>query len=316
MAANTATTTEKQPERTGYIYVALAADVAVAIAKLIVGLFAGSTAMLAEAAHSFADTTNQIFLLVGIRLSDRPADEEHPYGHGKEQVFWAFLAAIFIFVSGGFFSLYEGLRRVFGGEEHTGSFWPSYIVLGLSFLFAAGSLVVAWREVRQQVRELGLTLPRFLREVPALTVKTSFYSDIAAVLGLVIAAAGLGLSQLTGNASFDGIASVLIGIILVVVALVLGLDARDLLLGSSASPETQRTVRRTIEEFPEVVGIVELLTMELGLSSVLVTGRIDLRDGLTTDDIEGLLVRVGQRVREAVPDVRNIYLEPRPSRRP
>ncbi len=199
MSSKSGANAEDTTESPGYIYVALAADVAVAIAKLVVGLLAGSTAMLAEAAHSFADSTNQVFLLVGIRLSGRPADEAHPYGHGKEQVFWAFLAAIFIFVSGAFFSLYEGMRRVFSSEEHQGSFWPAYLVLGLSFLFAVGSLIVTWREVHHRTQELRLNFVQFVREVPALTLKTTFYSDIAAVLGVVIAAVGLVLLQLTGN---------------------------------------------------------------------------------------------------------------------
>ena len=301
-----------KPESTTYIYVALVADLVVATAKLIVGLVAMSTAMLAEAAHSFADTTNQIFLLIGVRLSDRPADEERPYGHGKERVFWAFLAAIFIFVSGSFFSLYEGIRGILDPTAHSGPLWPSYVVLFLSFLFAVWSLVAAWREVRHQLREQDVTLSQFIRDVPAVTLKTSFYSDIAAVVGVLIAAIGLALSEATGNTRFDGMASVVIGVILVVVALILGLESRDVLLGSAAAPRSRRAIRGAIESFPEVDAIVEVLTMQLGLNSVLVTGQIDIIDGLTTDDIERLLPEIAQRVREAAPEVRNIYLEPHP----
>lgn len=311
VARDQAAESESRAENPVFVYVALAVDLAVAVSKLVVGLIAGSTAMLAEAAHSFADTTNQIFLLVGIKLSDRPADEEHPYGHGKDRVFWAFLAAIFIFVSGAFFSLYEGIQRLFHGEQHGGSFWPAYIVLGLSLLFDLGSIVVSGREVKRRARNLGMPMIPYLREFPALTLKTTFYSDIAAIFGVVIAAIGLFLLQLTGNAVFDGIASVLIGIILVVVALVLILDARDLILGSAANPRTRQTIRTAIESFPEVASIIELLTMRLGLASVLVTGKIDLKDGLTTDDIEGLLARLTAKIQEAAPEVKNVYLEPR-----
>ena len=294
------------------MYVALAADVAVAIAKLVVGLLAGSTAMLAEAAHSFADSTNQVFLLIGVKLSDRPADEQHPYGHGKERVFWAFLAAIFIFVSGALFSLYQGIQRIVAGEQHEGSFWPSYLVLGLALLFDVGSLVITWWEVDHRAQDLELDVVRFLRDVPAMTLKTTFYSDIAAVLGVVIAAIGIALLQATGNAVFDGLASVVIGLILIAVALILGLGARDLLLGSAASPRTQQQIRGAIESFPEVAAIVELLTMRLGLRSVLVTGEIAIRDGLTTDEIEQLLLEVTKRIRDVAPEVKNIYLEPHP----
>ena len=288
----------------------MAVDLAVAVSKLAVGLLAGSTAMLAEAAHSFADTTNQVFLLVGIKLSGRPADEEHPYGHGKDRVFWAFLAAIFIFISGAFFSLYEGIQRLLHGERHDGAFWPGYLVLGLALMFNIGSLIFAWREVRRRVDESGLSLAQFLRDSPALTVKTTFYSDIAAVLGVVIAAAGLVLFQLTGNAVFDGASSVLIGIILVTVALVLGIESRDLLLGSAAPPATQREIRRVIESFPETTSINELLTMQLGRSSILVTGKINVRDGLTTDEIEDFLQTAASRIQASAPEVRNIYLQP------
>lgn len=300
---------ESTPESTLFVYVAMAVDLAVALSKLVVGLIAGSTAMLAEAAHSFADTTDQVFLLVGIKLSDRPADEEHPYGYGKDRVFWAFLAAVFIFVSGAFFSLYEGIQRLFHKGPHEGSFWPAYLVLALSLLFDIASLLFTWREVRRRAKGQGLRVTRFLRDVPALTVKTTFYSDIAAVVGVLIAGIGLYLFQITGNAVFDGAASALIGIILIAVAFVLGLEARDLILGAAASPETRGKIRRAIERCHEVAAIIELLTMRLGLASVLVTGKINVRDGLTTDEIERLLERLTTQIQEAAPEVKNVYLE-------
>jgi cation diffusion facilitator family transporter len=301
---------EQQTENTVFVWVGLGVDIAVAVSKLVVGLVAGSTAMLAEAAHSFADTTNQVFLLVGIKLSDRPADEDHPYGHGKDRVFWAFLAAIFIFVSGAFFSLYEGIRHLFEGEDYTGDFWPSYLVLGLSLIFDLVSLVISGREARRRATHVGLSLLEFLRQYRALTLKTTFYSDIAAVLGVVIAALGLFLLQLTGDVFFDGLASILIGLILVAVALVLVLNARDLILGAAAVPGVRKQIRAAIASFPEVTTIIELLTMELGLSSVLVTGKVELRDNLTTDEIEALMRRITARVKADAPEVKNLYLEP------
>lgn len=296
-------------ESVTYIYIALAGDIIVAVAKLVVGLLAGSTAMLAEAAHSFADCTNQIFLLVGVSLSDRPADEGHPYGHGKERVFWAFLAAIFIFVSGAFFSLYEGIRGLLSGEAHHGSFLPAYIVLGFSLIFNVVVLIVTGREVRHRTRSLNVGLLQFVREEPAPVLKTTFYSEIAAVLGVVVAAVGLALVQATGNTVYDGAASVVIGLILIAVAISLVLDARNLILGAPAAPRTQRKIRDAIGEFPGVA-IVELLTMRLGLKSVLVTGRIDISDELQTGEIEELLMRMERHIQDAVPEVKNLYLEP------
>lgn len=294
------------------VLVALGANAAIATAKFGVGLVTGSAAMLAEAAHSVADTVNQGFLLVSINLSDNPADEDHPYGYGKERFFWAFLAAVFIFVAGAFFSLYQGIQKLFNGGEHHGSFWPSYVVLGLAFVFDAVVLVLAVREARRQANELEVGIGQFLRETTDVTLKTALYEDVAATTGVVIAAGGLALLQITGNAVFDGLASVLIGVVLIAVAIMLGRQTRDLLLGSSAAPRTRDAIRGAIREFPEVESVVDLLTMQLGLDSVLVTGEINIRDDLTTDEIEGLLARLSTRIREAAPEVKNIYLEPHP----
>ena len=292
------------------VLAALGANTAIAAAKLGVGLATGSAAILAEAAHSAADAVNQIFLLVSINLSDNPADEEHPYGYGKERFFWAFLAAVFIFVAGALFSIYQGIQKLIEGGDHHGAFWPGYLVLGLAFVFDGAVLVIGVREARHQARELGTDLIGFMRESTDVTLKTALYEDIAATTGVLFAIAGLVLLQITGNPVFDGLASIVIGLILVVVALLLGRETRDLLIGSSASQRTRTAIRGAIAEFPEVVTVVDLLTMQLGLNSVLVTGELNIRDGLTTDEIESLLRRLAGRIRETAPEVQNIYLEP------
>ena len=299
------------------VYAALAADAAIAVAKLGVGLLTGSAAMLAEAAHSAADTVNQVFLLVGINLSDNPADEEHPFGYGKDRFFWAFLAAVFIFVAGGMFSFYEGAQKLLVEGEHRHTvFWPSYLVLGLAFLFDGSVLSFALREARRQAREAQMDLWAFLRESPDVTLKTALYEDSAAIIGLLLATGGLVLLQVTGDPMFDGISSILIGVVLFAVAIMLGRETRDLLLGASASPRTQQAIRAAIAEFPDITSVFNLLTMQLGLKSVLVTGEINICDDLTTDEIEGLLVRVAVRMRQLAPEVKNIYLEPHPVPRP
>ena len=292
------------------VLAALGANALIASGKLAVGLLTGSAAMLAEAAHSAADTVNQVFLLVSITLSDNPADEEHPYGHGKERFFWAFLAAIFIFVAGAFFSIYHGIEKLMAGGEHHGDYWPSYLVLGIAFVFDAIVLVLALRTAKSEAKAVGMGTRDYLRETTDVTLKTALYEDVAATTGVVIAAGGLFLLQVTGNAIYDGIASILIGIILVAVAIMLGKETRNLLLGSSASPRARKAIRGAIEEFPEVTHVVNLLTMQLGLDSVLVTAEITIQDRLTTDEIEQLLRRVTQRIREAAPAVKNVYLEP------
>jgi len=292
------------------ILVALGANATIATGKFAVGFLTGSAAMLAEAAHSVADTVNQGFLLISINLSDNPADEEHPHGYGKERFFWAFLAAIFIFVAGAFFSVYQGFQKLLDGGAHEGAYWPSYLVLGLAFVFDMGVLILALRTARDGANEMGVGLLDFLRETSDITLKTALYEDAAATVGVLIAAIGLALLQVTGNPVFDGVASILIGIILIAVAIMLGRETRDLLLGAAASPRTREAIRTAIAEFPEVTAVVEVLTMRLGLDSVLVTGEITIADGLRTDEIEQLLRRITSRIREAAPEVNNVYLEP------
>lgn len=292
------------------ILVALGANATIATGKFAVGFLTGSAAMLAEAAHSVADTVNQGFLLISINLSDNPADEEHPHGYGKERFFWAFLATIFIFVAGAFFSVYQGIQKLVDGGEHHGAFWPSYLVLGLAFAFDGVVLILAFRAARDGAREMGVGLRDFLRETSDVTLKTALYEDAAATTGVVIAAIGLAFLQITGNPIFDALASILIGIVLIAVAIMLGRETRDLLLGASASPRTREAIRSAIAEFPEVTLVVELLTMRLGLNCVLVTGEITIEDGLKTNEIEHLLRKVTSRIREAAPEVNNVYLKP------
>lgn len=297
------------------VLAALGANAVVAASKLAVGLVTGSVAMLAEAAHSLADTVNQGFLLVSIRLSDNPADEEHPFGYGKERFFWAFLAAVFIFVAGAFFSLYEGIQKLFSGGEHHGPFWPSYLVLGVAFLFDGGVLLVALREARNRAREAGLGLREFLAESSDVTLKTALYEDSAATVGLLTAAIGLALLQITGNPIFDGLASIVIGLILIWVAIMLGRETRDLLLGAAAPPRVRKEIDAAIRSFPQVERVTRVLTMQLGLDSLLVTGELRLADDLTTDELENVLQEITARIRSVAPDVQNVYLEPSPPSR-
>ncbi len=296
----------------GVILAALGANAAIASGKLAVGLVTGSTAMLAEAAHSVADTVNQGFLLVSINLSDNPADEEHPYGYGKERFFWAFLAAVFIFVAGAFFSIYQGIQKLIDGGEHEGSYWPSYLVLGLAFVFDLVVLVIALRQARSDAAAAGQGVRAYLSETTDVTLKTALYEDLAATTGVVLAAGGLLLLQITGEPVFDAVASILIGIVLIGVAIMLGRETRDLLLGSAAAPRTREAIRGAIGEFPEVESVVDLLSMQLGLDSVLVTAELNIRSDLSTVEIEGLLQRLTERIRAAAPEVKNVYLEPHP----
>lgn len=294
------------------VYAALVANGAITCAKLAVGVITGSAAMLAEAAHSFADSINQVFLLVSINLGNQPADEEHPYGYGKERFFWAFLAALFIFIAGAVFSFYEGLHKVLDpAMQHVGLGW-AYLVLLAAFVFDLAVLVIALREARAQARRAGLTLREYLRESSDTTLKTALYEDAAATIGVVLAALGLYLSQALASPMFDGLGSMAIGVVLIGVAVMLGREARGLLLGMAAPPRVRAAIRAAIGGFPEVSKVITVLTMQLGPESILVTGEINVKDELRTDELEALLGRIEARVREVAPSVQNIYLELHP----
>jgi len=302
-------------ESKGAVLAAMGANLAIAVGKLVAGLFTGSGAMLAEAGHSFADTGNQVFLLIGLNLSNTRADEKHPHGYGKEAFFWSFLAAVFIFVAGSTFSFYEGIRTLIQGDEHArgaGELALGFGVLGMAFVFEGVSWSVAVRTLVRSARGMGWSIVRYIREAPDLTIKTVFWEDSAALTGLILAALGLGVSEATGNELWDGLASCGIGVVLAAAALILGMQSRSLLLSASANPETRAKIRETVDSFPEVRGIVRMLTVQLGSHSVLVNGELEVDRSLTTLQIEDLMARIDRRINELVPEVKDTFWELHP----
>jgi cation diffusion facilitator family transporter len=299
-------------ESRGAVLAAMAANLAIAVAKLVAGILTGSAAMLAEAGHSTADTVNQVFLLLGIRLSETSPDERHPHGYGKEAFFWSFLAAIFIFVAGAVFSVYEGVRTLVQESNHHRTHLElgiAYGVLGTAFLFESASYTVAVRTIRRSARQRGWSTRRYLRDSPNLTAKTVFFEDAAALSGLAIAALGLTLSELMHTEVWDGVASLGIGVLLAAVAFMLGVQSRRLLLGASANEETIVAIRQTVAEFHEVEGVVRLLTMQLGSHSVLVTGELRVRTELSITAVEGVISRLDSRLLQTAPEVKETFWE-------
>jgi cation diffusion facilitator family transporter len=292
------------------VYIALAANAGIGIAKLAGGLISGSSAMLAEAAHSAADTTNQLLLLASLNLAERPPDEEHPFGYGKERFFWSFLAAVSIFVSGALFSIYEGLHRIFGSSSEEGSVGIAFAVLAIGLVLEGSSLIRAARQAESEAEHRRRSFARHLRVSRDPTVKTVVFEDSAAVIGLLLAAVGLGLTTLTGNVFWDGLASVLIGVLLAVVAFILGRDTKGLLIGEGALPEERDAIMRVFDEHPRVLSLEELLTMALGPASLLVAARLDFVPGLDSDAVEETADDLEQRLRDAVPEVTEVFLDP------
>lgn len=292
------------------IIAAFVANFCIAIAKFVAGFISGSSALLAEGAHSVADTVNQVFLYVSLYLGRRPPDEEHPYGHGKDRFFWSLLVSVGLFIAGAVFSVYEGVTAILGGGgEGHGSFLIGYIVLGVAFVFEVGALTVAIREFRHAARAEERSFRRHFKVTRNTTLKVPLYEDAAALTGLVIAAAGLFLTQTTGNSIYDGLASVGVGFVLIFVAWELGTDSRALLLGESVLPEDRERLDEIVRSFPEVRDILRLITMHLGPDSVLVNAEVHLEEGLETDQIEDLLERITQEIRREMPEVRHTFIE-------
>jgi cation diffusion facilitator family transporter len=298
------------------VYAALAANALIAVSKFVAGIISGSAALLAEGAHSVADTVNQLFLLISLPLSKNSPDREHPYGHGKDRFFWSLLVAVGLFVAGTVFSVYEGISKIVEGSDEQGSFFIGYIVLGAAFVFESGALLVSAREFRRTAQEANLRFREHFRTTRNTTMKVPLYEDVAALVGLVIAAAGLFFTQLTSNTVYDGIASIGIGAVLSVVAFQLGSDSRKLLIGAAAPQEDRKRVHEAIAAFEEVNEILRLLTMHLGPNAVLVNAEIHVVDGLDTDQIEDLIERVTDAIREAMPEADQVFIELRPPQQP
>src|SRR4051812_9497494 len=209
-------------ESTATVLVAITANLGIAIAKGVAGALSGSAAMISESAHSLADTTNEALLLVAVKRSNRPADERHQFGYGRERYFWTLLAAVGIFVGGGVFSVLQGVRELRSPGHEGGHFTLTYIVLGVSFVLESVSWLQAFRQLRQDAQRVDRHFRRQLWETSDPAVTTVFFEDTAALAGLVLAGAGVALHQATGNNVWDGTASVLIGLLLAAVALALG----------------------------------------------------------------------------------------------
>ena len=311
MAANKAASDEERGTKRS-VLAAFVANFLIAISKFVAGFISGSAAMLAEGAHSVADTVNQVFLLISLPLSKSAPDREHPYGHGKDRFFWSLLVAVGLFVAGAVFSVYEGITKITGESEGGESFLIAYVVLGAAFVFESGALVVSTREFLKSARDENRSFWGHFRTTRNTTMKVPLYEDAAALAGLAIAAAGLLLTQLTGNHVYDGIASIGVGVILGFVAFELGADSRALLLGEAVPPEDEERLREIMTSFEEVTDVLRLLTMHLGPDAVLVNTEIHVVDGLETDQIEDLLERITQRMREEMPEVVQTFIELHP----
>jgi cation diffusion facilitator family transporter len=289
------------------VVVALLANLGIAVAKFVGFLITGASAMLAEAFHSVADSGNQAMLLGGSRLARREPDRAHPFGYGQVRYFAAFLVAVVLFTLGSLFSFYEGYQKL----RHPHGLESPLVALAILTV----ALVLEGVSLRTAVREASplrgdQSWWSFIRTTKQPELAVVLLEDTAAELGLSLAFVGVGLAALTGDPLYDGLGTLGIGALLAVVAIVLGIEMYSLLLGEAASPQEQATIRQTIAGTAEVARLIQLRTMHLGPEELLVVATMELRPELSSEDAARLIDEVQERLREAVPSARIIYLEP------
>lgn len=292
---------------TKVVIVAFVMNLGIAIAKYIGFLLSGSAAMLAEAVHSVADTSNQLFLYLGIRRSRRQASQRHQFGYGMEQYVFSFLVAILIFSLGGAYSLYEGIHKLMHPSDTISHPEINLMILGIGIILEGYSSWIATREFRKV--KGSMTFFQYLRRTKDQVLVTVLFEDYAALLGLSIAAAGIGGYLVTDNVMFDSIATIMIGVLLVFIAVFLYREAKSLLVGEAADPEDQKKIRASFDGHDGVVALKELLTMHLASDQILVNAHVKFKDGLTLEEVEDIIDDIEEQIVAAVPDVYKIFIE-------
>lgn len=290
------------------IYGALIANLLIATIKFIAAGFTGSSAMLSEGIHSTVDTGNQLLLLLGISRSKIQPDRKHPFGHGKELYFWTLIVAILIFGLGGGMSVYEGISHLQHPNQLQDPFW-NYMVLGAAAVFEGAALYIAVKKFNQQKGHEGFWKELRLSKDPSLFVV--IYEDTAALTGIVIAFLGVYLGHLFQNPFFDGIASVLIGILLAVVAIIMVIESKNLLVGESAEPGITNSIFRLVAEDRDVVRLNRPLTMHLSPDEILLNLDVEFRQDLETPDTAAAIDRIEKAIKRSFPEVSRISIEAR-----
>lgn len=289
------------------IVAALLANLGIAVTKFIAWVFSGSSSMLAESVHSLADTGNQFLLLLGGRKARRKADEEHPFGYGRERYVYAFVVSIVLFSVGGVFSLYEGFEKL--AHPHPIEVpWLPILVLVIAIVLESFSFRTAIKESNHVRGKQGWV--QFVRHAKAPELPVVLLEDLAALVGLVLALFGVGLSIITGNGIFDGIGTLCIGVLLVLVALALGVETKSLLVGEGASRADAITIREAILAGHDIDRLIHMKTLYLGPDEILVAAKIALPRNSSLDEVSQAINGAEARIRSAVAAARVIYLEP------
>lgn len=288
------------------IIAALIGNSMIAVTKFVAASMTGSSAMLSEGIHSLVDTGNQFLLLHGMKQAKKPPDDEFPYGHGKEIYFWSFIVAIMIFALGAGVSLYEGVHHIIHPAEISNPM-INYVVLSMAMVFEGAALMFALREFKAAKGSLGYIEAVHKGKDPSMFVVV--FEDSAAMLGLFVALLGVVLAQVTGNFVFDGIASVMIGIILAFTAIWMAIETKSLLIGESANLPIRNGIKELVDEIDEIETVNETLTMHMGPEFILVNISADFASGISSDQVENSIALLEIRIKERFPDVKKVFIE-------
>lgn len=290
------------------VVAALLGNGGIAIAKFVAAFMSGSATMLAEAVHSVADTTNQAFLLLGMSLSEKTAPETYPLGRSKEAYFWAFIVSLFLFFLGGVFAVYEGIHKLTSPAEAPGSQIVPIVVLVVSIAIETVSFSVAIREFNKQ--RGGTSIRQALFDSRDPTIPVVLLEDAGAVFGLVFALVAVVLTMVTGDPRFDGVGSIVIGVLLCIIGVVLARDTRSLLIGEGITKEMRERVLAIASETPAVLEVRQLLSMHMGPTSVVLALKVRFEPGLTLPEVEAAIDDLEHRIRAEVPAMKKIFVEP------
>lgn len=295
------------------VYAALFGNLGIAITKFIAAIITGSAAMWAEAYHSASDTFNQVLILFGIKTSTKAASHQHQFGHGRELFFWSFIVATMIFGISGILSLEQGVSSLLEEMHSIKDSQISYIVLAVAFGFEGNALRVALKQFIREIREKGdkisfSSMIIHFKESKDIALLTVIVEDCAALLGILVAAIGIFLSDITGNAVYDAIASLIIGGILMFFAFFLAKENRGLLIGESVTNREYKKIVKSVQEIPEVNKLITMRTMHLSPEDILVGIQVNLIDNLDTDKIETVTDAIEQKIMEIIPNTNREHI--------
>jgi len=291
------------------VIAALFGNLGIAAFKLVAALFSGSSSMLAESYHSISDTFNQVLLLYGLRRSKKAPDESHPFGHGKEQFFWSFMVAILLFGVAGTLSIKEGYHKLLNPEPIR-SIGLVYLAIAVGIIFESYAFRIALRNIKKEMKiEKHKNLIEGIKRSKDPTTLTVLIEDTLALAGLLIVAVAIALVQLTGVLIIDAIASIVIGVLLMVFALFLAYETKNLLVGEAVTPLKRRQILKAVDSFKEVKKVISLKTMHLSSDEVLVTLEINYKDDIIVDELEKVNDRIERKIKKIIPSAK-VYLEP------